>query len=250
VTNLIDSPEEKESAEPSRRPRWRYVAGIVVVMVTAAAVWQIGPSLIAFFQNQERVRTWLAGFGRLAPLISISLNTAQVLIAPVPGQVIGLANGYLFGVFWGTIYSLAGVTLGSAVAMALGRRLGRPVVQRFASPHELDRWDELAVRRGPAFFFLVFLLPLLPDDILCFAIGLSPVSIPYVLILAAIGRLPGLVASSWIGANASALSPAGWVVLGAGTLALAGIVLRRRTQLESSILRLAELWSERRRRPR
>jgi len=87
-------------------------------------------------------------------------------------------------------------------------------------------------------------LPLVPDDITCFAVGLSPLSIPYILTLAAIGRLPGLIVSSWVGANASALSPAGWALVGAGTLALAGLVLRYREPLEGALLGLAERWGD------
>jgi uncharacterized membrane protein YdjX (TVP38/TMEM64 family) len=197
---------------------------------------------VAFFRDQERVREWLAGFGPLAPLTAIALNVAQVLLAPVPGQVIGLANGYLFGVFWGTLYSLLGVTLGSALAMGLARWLGRPLVERLVGPAQLARWDARAARSGPFFFFLVFLLPLVPDDIACFAVGLSPLSIPYILTLAAIGRLPGLIVSSWIGAHAGSLSPLGWALVVSGALALAGLVLRYHERIEARLLRLAERW--------
>ena len=97
----------------------------------------------------------------------------------------------------------------------------------------------------PIFFFLVFLLPLVSDDIASFAVGLSSLSIPYILALAAIGRLPGLVASSWVGASVSALSPAGWAFLVAGMLVLVVFVLRYRERIEASLLRLAEHWSDR-----
>ena len=200
---------------------WLSAIGLVLIAIVGLAIWRWGGPLLDLFRDQEQVREWLSEFGPLAPLISILLNTVQVLLAPVPGQVVGLANGYLFGVFWGTVYSMVGVMLGTALAMVLGRLLGRPVVERFVSSAQLGRWDELVTRRGPVFLFLIFLLPLLPDDIVAFAVGLSNLSIPYALILAAIGRLPGMIASSWVGANATSLSLWGWVVLGAGTLALA-----------------------------
>lgn len=232
-------------SEGRRHVTWLSLVGLLVLGLTGIALWRWGGPLFTFFRDQEQVRGWLADFGPLAPLISIFLNSAQVLLAPVPGQVIGLANGYLFGVFWGTVYSLLGVMLGSALAMGLGRWLGRPVVERFVGPAHLARWDVLVDRRGPLFFFVVFLLPLVPDDIACFAVGLSPLSIPYILTLAVIGRLPGLIVSSWIGANASALSPVGWALVAAGTLALAGVVLQHRDRVETWLLHLAERWSER-----
>lgn len=249
---IKDSPQKdvqhseipETSRGPSRFP-WLPLAGLILILLAGLALWRWGEPVAAFFRDQERIRAWLTGFGPAAPLTSIGLNTAQVLLAPVPGQVLGLANGYLFGVFWGTVYSLVGVMLGSALAMGLGRWLGRPAVVRLVGPEQLARWDALAARRGPLFFFLVFLLPLVPDDIACFAVGLSPLSIPYILTLAALGRLPGLIVSSWIGAHASGLSPAGWALVGGGTLALAVLVLRYQRQIEAALLHLAERWGDR-----
>jgi uncharacterized membrane protein YdjX (TVP38/TMEM64 family) len=234
------APSVQSESSPRLPVRCLAILGLVLIGLIAYAIWKWVEPLWAFFGDQEQIRAWLADFGPLAPILSIVINTAQVLLAPIPGQVIGFANGYLFGVFWGTVYSLVGVMLGTALAMVIGRLLGRPVVERIVSPEYLDRWDHLATRRGPIFLFLVFLLPLLPDDIVAFATGLSSLSIPYALTLAAIGRLPGLIVSSWIGAHASTLSPAGWVIVGAATLALAVVVLRYREQLETSLLRLAE----------
>jgi uncharacterized membrane protein YdjX (TVP38/TMEM64 family) len=227
----------------SRRFLWLVVLGLLLVGLVVYALWHWGALVGAFFQDQEQVREWIAQFGALGPLVSILLNTLQVLLAPIPGQVVGLANGYLYGVLFGTVYSLIGVMLGTAIAMVLGRVLGRPVVERFVSPEHLDQWDALSTKRGPIFLFLVFLLPMLPDDIVAFAVGLSPISIPYALLLAVIGRLPGLIVSSWVGANATSLSPIGWGIVGLGTLALAVVVLRYRDQLEATMLRLADRLS-------
>ncbi len=252
-TSNAQTDETVETAKrPERRRRaakrplrllWLAILVLILIGLAGFALWRWGGPVRAFFQDQEQVREWLAQFGALGPFVSIILNAAQVLLAPVPGQVIGLANGYLYGVLWGTIFSLAGVMLGTAIAMGLGRVLGRRVVERFVSPKHLDRWDDLATRRGPIFLFLVFLLPLLPDDIVAFAFGLSPLSIPYILVLAAIGRLPGLIVSSWVGANATSLSPVGWAIVGLGTLALAVLVLRYRDQLEGKMLELADRLS-------
>jgi uncharacterized membrane protein YdjX (TVP38/TMEM64 family) len=232
--------EYTETRGNARRLVWLAFLGILLVAAAGYVLWRWGAQIGALFQDQDQVREWLAQFGALGPLVSILLNIAQVLLAPIPGQVIGLANGYLYGVIMGTLYSLIGVMLGTAIAMVLGRVLGRPVVERFVSAEHLDRWDSLATKRGPLVLFFVFLLPLLPDDIVAFAVGLSPISIPYALILAAVGRLPGLVVSSWVGANATSLSPAGWVAVGVSALALGALVLRFRARLESAMLRLID----------
>ncbi len=224
------------------RERWPTWVGLGLVLLAVFFWWQWGGEFFRLLRQQERIRQWLAGFGPLAPVASVGLNALQVLLAPVPGQVIGLANGYLFGVFWGTVYSLLGVTLGSALAMGLGRWLGRPAVERLVDGEKLARWDRITRRRGPLFFFLIFVLPLLPDDVTCFLIGLSPLSLPYILGLATIGRLPGLIVASWLGAHAASLSPGGWLVVVVGALLLGGAYLRYREDIEAGLLRLTGRW--------
>jgi len=187
---------------------------------------------------------WVASFGAWAPLVSIALNTAQVIAAPIPGQFIGLANGYLFGVGWGTLYSLLGVTLGTGLVMALTRRWGRPLAVRLVPPAQVEKLDRLAARRGALFFFLVFLLPFVPDDLACFAIGLTTLPLGHTLVLATLGRLPGLIVASWVGAHAAQLATLEWIVLiaGAGLLGLG--FLRWGETLECRLLEWIERLSE------
>ena len=72
----------------------------------------------------------------------------------------GLVNGYLYGVWLGTLYSMAGLVLGTALAMALGRWFGRPLVERLVRPESLSHWDRIARHQGPLFLFLLFLFQL------------------------------------------------------------------------------------------
>jgi len=224
----------------SREGRARLrVVGLVLAGLTllaAGVLW--GDDLYRLLVDREAVQAWVARFGPWGPLVSILLNTAQVLLAPIPGQTVGLVNGYLYGVALGTLYSLLGVMLGSALAMWLARWFGRPLVARLAGREQLARWDRIARRQGPAFFFLVFLFPFVPDDVICFVIGLSPLPIPYMLVLAALGRLPGLVVTSWVGANAAAFPWWGWGLLGAGGAGLAFVFWRYQARLERMVIGL------------
>lgn len=199
----------------------RWIAGAAVLVVLGVAAWRWGPLAWALARDRAALQAWIASFGAWAPLVSVALNAAQVIAAPVPGQVIGLANGYLFGVWWGTGYSWAGVMLGTGAVLVLTRRLGRPFVVRLVQRDQLGKLDRLVARRGALFFFLIFLLPFAPDDLTCFAIGLTGLRISQMMVLIAIGRLPGLIVASWVGANAGSLSPAGWAVWIAGACALA-----------------------------
>jgi uncharacterized membrane protein YdjX (TVP38/TMEM64 family) len=212
------------------------VAGLA--LLAAGILW--GPDLYRLLTDREAVQAWVAGLGGWGPLATILLNVAQVVLAPVPGQTVGLVNGYLFGVGLGTLYSLIGVELGSALVMGLTRWLGRPFAARLVGESRLARWDGIARAQGPAFFFLVFLFPFVPDDVTCFIIGLSPLSIPYMLLLAAVGRLPGLLVASWVGARAAVLSGWEWALLGGAGVVIALTFWRYHARLEAAVLSLIE----------
>src|SRR5688500_15332719 len=52
------------------------------------------------------LREWILTFGPLAPLAYIGVFSLQILIAPLPGQFMGVMGGYLFGVLPGSLYSI------------------------------------------------------------------------------------------------------------------------------------------------
>jgi uncharacterized membrane protein YdjX (TVP38/TMEM64 family) len=173
-------------------------------------------------------------------MATIALNTLQVILAPIPGQFVGVMNGYLYGVAAGTLYSIIGLVIGTAAAMVLARRFGRPLVQRLVPEPQMTRWDHLAADQGAWFFFLVFLFPFVPDDVTSFLIGLSPLSIPRMLVLTTVGRLPGVFVSSWVGARATALPWWAWIPLAGGAAGLAGLFWRYQVELEDSIVRIIQ----------
>lgn len=220
----------------AERPWTRAVFLIVLVIAVGSGLWHWREALWALFGSQQRIREWVLQFGPWGPVVSVALNTAQVLLAPVPGQFVGLANGFLYGVWRGTLYSMMGLLMGTALAMGIGRWFGRPLIERLVKPAQLDRWDRIAGRQGPLFFFFIFLLPFLPDDIVCFVIGLSPASIPRMLVLAALGRLPGVFVSCWVGSRATALPWWAWVILGGGSVGLAWLFWRYQSRLEYDAL--------------
>jgi uncharacterized membrane protein YdjX (TVP38/TMEM64 family) len=211
----------------------------LLVAVAALALWTWRDPLWTLFADQERLREWVAGFGPWGPLASVALNVAQVLLAPVPGQFVGMANGYLYGVWLGTLYSMAGLVLGRGLAIALARRFGRRLVERLVDPVRLEHWDRIVDQQGPLFFFLVFLFPFLPDDLLCFLVGLSRLSIPRMLVLAGLGGLPGVFVSCWVGAHAMDLPWWAWIPLGGGAALLAWVFWRYQARFEAQSVHLA-----------
>jgi len=203
-------------------PLWLRIALIVGVLAVLAAplvLWWEEISLA--FANRERVVEEIRVAGAWGPLVLIGLSIGQTLVAPIPGQVINFVAGYLYGPWMGMVYSWLGLALGAGLAMLLARFAGRPLVERLVSARSLGQIDRLAAGKGLGFFFLFFLIPGLPDDLLCFVAGLTPLPLRVLWPMAAVARVPGLVAAVWLGASADQIPWPVW----AGLTVLGFVVL-------------------------
>ena len=66
---------------------------------------------------------------------------------------------------------------------------------------------------GSAFIFLIFLIPFLPDDAVCFLAGLTPIPILELVVLAILGRLPGVFVANLLGSQVTRLAAWQWAVM-------------------------------------
>jgi len=230
------------------RGRTMAILGLLALAVAALLLWH--KPLLSFFADRARVQGFVTRFGPWAPLAAILLHVAQVLLAPIPGQVIDAANGYLFGTAWGTFYSLVGVIIGASLAMALARRFGRPWAERLIKGETLERLDGYSQQRGALFLFLVFLFPFLPDDVACFLAGLTPLPLAELIVLVAIGRLPGIIVANFVGANASQLTRTQGAMFIAGLAIIALAFWRYQERVEMAMLEATAWLSDKLRLPK
>ena len=152
-------------------------------------------------ENKIALKDLFLSYGNEAWQVFILLQIFQVIIAPIPGQVAGLFGGFLFGFWGGLALTMLGVTIGSTIAMASSRILGIAIVRRFIPKTVLEKFDYLVERGGVFNFFMIFLLPVLPDDAICFIAGLTKLKLWHLLIVCVLGRLPGMAILTFTGAS-------------------------------------------------
>jgi len=218
---------------------------VLVVGILTVTVWR--EPLLGLFLEPRRLQGLVHSLGPAGPLAIILLQMAQVLLAPIPGQVVGLASGYLFGPWLGTLYSMAGLLLGTLVAVWIARRWGRPVIERLVDTGTLARIDRLSKNLGVPLLFLVFLLPFLPDDAILLVAGLADIPVASIVLAALFGRLPGVLVSTWLGAGASGLTATQWAAIIGGTIIVAAPIYHWRAHLERLMWSLIERLTGRRR---
>ncbi len=229
---------EKATPRPRRRHRWLKAGGLLLLLTIAGwLAWTHAPSV---FLDREALLDYLQRQGSRAPLVLMALQAAQVVLAPIPGHLLAAVSGFAFGPWRGTLYTAVGVGVGGSLVMVLSRLAGRPLVERLAPQDALLRVDHWAARRGPIFFFLFFMLPFLPDDLACFAVGLSSLPLLPMLGLVILARLPGHFAAAWIGATATGLHWIWWVAFVGIAGLLFGAYWRHRARIESWLLKRLE----------
>lgn len=152
-------------------------------------------------ESRERLTQLVDGIGAAKPYAFLALQVLQVLFAPIPGQLIGLLGGYFFGFWQGLLLSTAGLAIGSFLAMNLGRLLGERLVRRVVPRSVFEKFDYLVTEGGLWNFFMLFLLPALPDDAVCFIAGLTRWRISQLLAVCLLGRLPGTAVLLFVGAS-------------------------------------------------
>lgn len=177
----------------SASARRRAIFALVVVLAAFAGLFVVVRQYAPFLTDAAALRTWIEQFGAFAPLVFVIVQALQVVIAPIPGQVVALIAGYLFGSVAGTVYSLVGVLIGSAIAFSLAKRYGRPFVENVLHEDVVDQFDSFVQRVGVPGLFLFVVVPGLPDDAICFLSGLTTLRLRTFLVVMAIGRLPSYV---------------------------------------------------------
>ncbi len=152
-------------------------------------------------RNKNTLINFFNAYGNSKQYIFLFIQLLQVLFAPIPGQLAGLLGGFLFGFWQGLLLTMAGLLIGSFIAMSIGRILGESIVRKFISSSILSKFDCLISEGGIGNFFIIFLLPALPDDAVCFIAGLTRLSIWKLLFVCIIGRLPGMAVLTFAGAS-------------------------------------------------
>jgi len=184
----------------AKRSMWRFgdrqAVSRIALLVGLGAAAGIAYVHRGWF-DAAALESWVANAGWLGPAAFIAAYAIATVLF-LPGSVITLAGGALFGPMWGTAYSLAGATLGAGAAFAAARYIAADWVGRKASGRmkqvvtgvEAEGWRFVAFAR---------LMPIVPFNLLNYALGLTRISFAGYIGATALFMIPGAFAYSWLG---------------------------------------------------
>ncbi len=140
----------------------------------------------------------------LGVCVYMFLQVLQVLVALIPGGVIQILGGVLFGNFWGTVLCSLGILAGSAIVFFMVRRFGMPVVEAFIDRKGIKKFEFLNdTKKLEITVFILFLIPGMPKDVLTYLAPLTKIKPSSFLALSMLGRFPAILLSIVFGANLS-----------------------------------------------
>jgi uncharacterized membrane protein YdjX (TVP38/TMEM64 family) len=243
MSTVAEAAPVKAAPSRGRRALWA-VLGIAALALLIFLGREAGAYL-------PRFAAWVESLGVWGPLAFI-LGYAVATVAFVPGSILTLAAGAIFGLVQGTIYTFAGATLGASAAFLVARYLARGAVERkIAGNRRFDAIDRAVAGEGFKIVALLRLSPIFPFNLLNYSLGLTRVRFLHYL-AASIAMVPGTLLYVYYGNAAGSLAAVAsgaetergaeyWVFLGIGLLAtvlvttyvtrLAGRALRREIEL-------------------
>jgi uncharacterized membrane protein YdjX (TVP38/TMEM64 family)/rhodanese-related sulfurtransferase len=166
----------------------------LLLLLVAAVGWA------AFHRDQINLATldaWLSSLGVWAPVGFVALYSLAT-VAFVPGAIVTLAGGALFGPVWGSVWNLTGATLGATLAFLVARYLVGDWVERKAGGL-LKRLIDGVDAEGWRFVAFVRLVPLFPFNLSNYVLGLTRIPLAHYVLGTFICMAPGAVAYTWLG---------------------------------------------------
>lgn len=210
------------------RPKMLLIAAAAIAILYGAHRIGAGPWL-------TNALDWIAGLGALAPVAFIAIYIAAC-VAFLPGSILTIGAGVIFGVVRGSIYVSIAATLGATAAFLVGRYLARDWVSaRLEGNAKFKAIDEAVGTQGWKIVVLTRLSPMFPFNLLNYAYGLTRVTLRDYFLASWAGMIPGTILYVYIGSLSGDLAraagggarrtPAGWALTAVGFIATVAVVV-------------------------
>ena len=212
-----NAPAEKPQAAPSAKKSekeimlggrtvnygmiFKFVGLLVFFGLMALICYLIWPTISGIFEEggADRLVEDMRNAGPMGVLMLLGLQFLQIVVAFIPGEVVQVAAGMMYGPWLGALIIIVGCVGSSAFIYWLVHKLGAPFVQAMVPERFIDRLDDFETSgKLNVVVFILFLIPGLPKDTFTYIVPLTRMRMGTFLILANVARIPGIVASTYV----------------------------------------------------
>ncbi|MGI6151027.1 MAG: TVP38/TMEM64 family protein [Christensenellales bacterium] len=209
----------------------KFIILVILVGVAVGVAWYFRDTIAAVIEDPKGLRDYLQSFGFWGFVIYLGIQIAQVVTIIVPGEVLNVCGGFIYGTPLGFFLSWIGIMVGSVIAFYLSRSLGRDFISRIIPEKQIKKVEELLnSTKGTVGLFVICMIPLISKDTLIYVAGLTPVKPSRMLTIYGLTRIPGNLIWVSVGANLYAEDTVGLILtaVAMALFVLAGFLLKRR----------------------
>lgn len=177
--------------------KYRYLILVLSIVVMAGLTLALWKPMINFIEDPASLQIWIKDAGVWGPIVFMLLNTAQVLLAIIPGGPFEVAAGALFGPWFGALLCDIAMTAGGMITFFFVRKYGMKFIELFVDRKEIESVKFLHTNeKYESLLFSFFLLPGTPKDLMCYVVGLTDIKWYKWLLINLIGRFPAILLSA------------------------------------------------------
>lgn len=157
---------------------------------------------IKLYSNTKEMEALIKSYGSIGPIIFIFLQILQVVVFFIPGEFMQAVGGYLFDTILGTVLSLLGIMVGSAITFLVSRKFGDRLLIKILPPKDYRNIKKLICKpKNKLVIFILYLLPGFPKDALGYVSGITTIKLKDFIIISGFARLPGILVTCYLGSN-------------------------------------------------
>ena len=165
----------------------------IYIVLKQTGVWQTINSI-------DKLRNFILSLGFWGKFAYVFLQFLQVTFLPIPSAISTLAGVLIYGPLQASLLSLSGILFGSIVAFWLGRTFGKKLIIFMVGEDICKKWTNFLTDAKYA-FFVMMILPIFPDDILCLVAGVTDMSWTFFAVTNLIARPLGIFLTCYIGSG-------------------------------------------------
>ena len=169
------------------------IIAVSYFVLRATGAWQTINSI-------NKLRNLILNLGFWGKFAFVFLQFMQVTFVPIPSTILTLAGVLIYGPLQAALLSLSGILFGSVVAFWLGRVFGKKLIAFMVGKEACKKWTNFLTNAKYA-FFVMMVLPIFPDDILCLVAGVTEMSWSFFVVTNLISRPLGIFLTCYIGSG-------------------------------------------------
>ncbi|MDR2106000.1 MAG: TVP38/TMEM64 family protein [Coriobacteriales bacterium] len=231
TSDTTGAPKAKPKVSTADKVKFAGLIAFFILIIAASVLAVFYINSLGTDSLQEKLEYAIKEAGVFGILICLGVQFVQVVVAFIPGEVVQVAIGYVYGTIGGGFITLAGALFSSVFVFYLVRKLGAPFVQGMVGGKDSGRLKFLHDSKNlNSLVFILYLIPGLPKDVFNYVVPLTKMQPSAFFVLSTIARAPAIFASTFVAASFKSGDYIQMAIVAAvfGGLGLFGIIFNQR----------------------